>query len=81
MKAEQILITAGCNQAFCLVANALAKPGDEIIQTSPYYFNYRMWLDMTGVKTVLLPHAKNNPAAPDLAAAETLIGPKTRRLC
>ncbi|HVO01564.1 MAG TPA: aminotransferase [Candidatus Cybelea sp.] len=78
--AEQVLITAGCNQAYCLVANALAKPGDEIILTLPYYFNYRMWLDMTGVKAVLLPHAKNNPASPDLAAAEGLIGPKTRAL-
>jgi len=80
VKSEQILITAGCNQAFCLVANALAKAGDEIVMTSPYYFNYRMWLDMNGIKTVMLPHAKDNPAAPDLAATETLIGPKTRAL-
>jgi len=79
-KAEQVLITAGCNQAYCLVVNALAKPGDEIILTSPYYFNYRMWLDMTGIRSVLLPHQKGNPAAPDLAAAEKLIGPKTRAL-
>jgi aspartate/methionine/tyrosine aminotransferase len=79
-KAEQVLITAGCNQAYCLVTNALAKAGDEIVMTSPFYFNYRMWLDMTGVKSVLLPHAKNNPASPDLAAAEKLIGPKTRAL-
>jgi len=78
--ADQVLITAGCNQAYCLVTNALARAGDEIIMTSPFYFNYRMWLDMTGVKTVLLPHAKGNPAAPDLAAAEKLIGPKTRAL-
>jgi aspartate/methionine/tyrosine aminotransferase len=78
--ADQVLITAGCNQAYCLVANALAKPGDEILMTSPCYFNYRMWLDMTGVTSVFLPHAKNNPASPDLAVAEKLIGPKTRAL-
>jgi aspartate/methionine/tyrosine aminotransferase len=77
---EQVLITAGCNQAFCLTVNALAKPGEDIVQTSPYYFNYRMWLDMCGIGTVLLPHAKDNPASPDLAAAEKLIGPKTRAL-
>ncbi|GAB2178215.1 aminotransferase [Dongia sp. agr-C8] len=80
VKPEHVLITAGCNQAFCLTANALAKPGETIIQTSPYYFNYRMWLDMGGIETVLLPHAKNNPAAPDLAAAEQLIGPRTKAL-
>jgi aspartate/methionine/tyrosine aminotransferase len=86
VEAAQILITAGCNQAFCLVANALAQggSGDEIVMTAPYYFNYRMWLDMNGIKTVLLPHAQgkfgDNPAAPDLAAAGKLIGPKTRAL-
>ena len=80
VKPDHVLITAGCNQAYCLVANALAKAGDEIILTSPYYFNYRMWLDMTSIKTVLLPHAKDNPASPDLMAAEKLIGPKTRAL-
>jgi aspartate/methionine/tyrosine aminotransferase len=84
VKAENVLITAGCNQAFCLAANALAKPGEEIILTSPYYFNYHMWLEMTGVKPVLLGHAHGisggNPASPDLAAAEKLIGPKTRAL-
>ena len=79
-RADQVLITAGCNQAYCLVTSALAKAGDEIIMTSPYYFNYRMWLDMTGVRSVLLPHAKDNPASPDLAAAEKLIGPKTKAL-
>ncbi|HYD04468.1 MAG TPA: aminotransferase [Reyranella sp.] len=80
VKPEHILITAGCNQAYCLTANALAKPGEAIIQTSPYYFNYRMWLDMSGIETVLLPHAKHNPASPDLGAAEKLIGPKTKAL-
>jgi aspartate/methionine/tyrosine aminotransferase len=80
VEAENLLITAGCNQAFCLAANALAKPGEEIILTSPYYFNYHMWLEMTGVKPVLLGHAKNNPASPDLAAAKSLITAKTRAL-
>jgi len=80
VKPEHVLITAGCNQAFCLTINAVAKPGEAIIQTSPYYFNNRMWADMSGIETVLLPHAKNNPASPDLAAAEKLIGPKARAL-
>jgi aspartate/methionine/tyrosine aminotransferase len=39
----QMVITAGCNQAFCLVAQSLAEPGDEVIEVLPYYFNYDFW--------------------------------------
>ena len=44
-----VVVTAGCNQAFCLVAAALAGPGDEVIMPLPYYFNHDMWLRMRGV--------------------------------
>ena len=38
---DNILISAGCNQAFCLASMALAKAGDEMILTTPYYFNHQ----------------------------------------
>lgn len=47
--AEQILITAGCNQAFCLVSSAIAEPGDEVLLPVPFYFNHDMWLKLDGV--------------------------------
>ena len=47
---DQVLITAGCNQAFCLVASALAGPGDSIVLVAPYYFNHDMWLRVEGVE-------------------------------
>ena len=50
--AEQIAITAGCNQAFCLVADALARAGDEVVVPLPYYFNHDMWLRARGVTPV-----------------------------
>lgn len=34
--AENVVITAGCNQAFSLAATALADPGDEIVVPLPY---------------------------------------------
>ncbi len=46
----QILITAGCNQAFCLVASALASPGDSVVLATPFYFNHDMWLRVEGVE-------------------------------
>lgn len=48
--ASEVLITAGCNQAFCLVASALASPGDSIVLATPYYFNHDMWLRVEGIE-------------------------------
>ncbi|MGB8362751.1 MAG: aminotransferase [Acidimicrobiia bacterium] len=49
---EDVLITAGSNQAFCLAASALAEPGDEVILTDPFYFNHDMWVRMDGLSPV-----------------------------
>jgi aspartate/methionine/tyrosine aminotransferase len=74
----QIVITAGCNQAFCLVAQALAEPGDEVIEALPYYFNYDMWLRMNGVVPRYLEPGPD--LVPDPEAAEALITPRTRAI-
>lgn len=78
VSAHNVLVTAGCNQAFCLTASALARSGDAIVLPTPWYFNYRMWLDMTGVLAQPVrfrPHARGVPDLADIAAA---IGPRTR---
>ena len=73
-----VVVTAGCNQAFSLVAAALAGPGDEIITPLPYYFNHDMWLRMRGVRPVYLdPDAGLVPRAAD---AEPLVTPRTRAI-
>lgn len=76
--ANQVAITAGCNQAFCLAMMALAGAGDEIILPLPYYFNHRMWLDMLGIASVLLPFRPDRGGVPDPDEAAALIGPRTR---
>ena len=71
-----VQVTAGCNQAFCLVAGVLAQPGDEIVLPLPYYFNHDMWLRLNGITPVYLqPEADLVPRA---AALEELITPRTR---
>ncbi len=47
--AEDIIITAGCNQAFCSVIDTLCKQGDEVILPLPCYFNHQMWLSIRGI--------------------------------
>ena len=74
--ADQVVVTAGCNQAFCLVASALAGPGDEIVLVVPYYFNHDMWLRMNGVVPVYLDAGPGS--VPTAAQAERVITPRTR---
>ncbi len=47
---DQVMITAGCNQAFCLAIGALCQPGDNVILPVPYYFNHDMWLAANGIE-------------------------------
>jgi len=75
---DNVVITAGCNQAFSLVASALADPGDEIVLPLPYYFNHDMWLRLNGISPVYLePDATLVPRAADV---EPLITPHTRAI-
>ncbi|MCC5985808.1 MAG: aminotransferase [Rhodobacteraceae bacterium] len=78
VKAEQVAITAGCNQAFCAAMATLAGPGDAVILPVPWYFNHKMWLDMSGIAAVPLPCGAG--MLPDPAAAAALIGPRTRAI-
>ncbi len=78
VRPEQVVITAGCNQAFCLVASALADPGEEIVLTLPYYFNHDMWLRMNGITPVYLEPGRD--LVPTPAAAEAVLTPRTRAI-
>lgn len=78
--ADRVCITAGCNQAFHLVASALAQAGDRIILPAPYYFNHRMSLDMLGVEAALLPCREGNGLVPDPEEAAALVDARTRAI-
>ena len=75
---SNVAITAGANQAFCLVTLAICDRGDEVIVPVPYYFNHDMWLRINGIRSVPLPcDERMLPAASDAAA---LIGKRTRAI-
>jgi aspartate/methionine/tyrosine aminotransferase len=75
---DQVAITSGCNQAYTAAIATLCTEGDEVIVPVPYYFNHRMWLDMSGVKTV--PLMTGQGMIPDAADAAKLITPRTRAI-
>ena len=78
IRASQVAITSGCNQAFTAAIAALCGEGDEVILPTPFYFNHKMWLDIAGVKAVALPCAGDMIPCPKRAQA--LISPKTRAI-
>ncbi|SOC14562.1 aminotransferase [Rhodobacter maris] len=78
IRADQVAITQGCNQAFCAALATLAGAGDAVLLPTPWYFNHKMWLDMAGVEAVPLPTGESLLPDPDRAAR--LITPATRAI-
>ena len=77
---DQVLIAAGCNQAFCLTLMALTSPGDEVILPLPWYFNHHMWLQMQGVTAVPIAFRPESGGVPSIGEAEAAITAKTRAI-
>jgi aspartate/methionine/tyrosine aminotransferase len=73
----EVCITAGCNQAFCTAVATLCGPGDAIMLPVPWYFNHKMWLDMSGIEAVLIPC--DEAMLPDLEAARAAMTADTNR--
>ena len=78
VRADQVAITSGCNQAFAAAIATLCGEGDEVIIPAPFYFNHVMWLDMSGVNAVYLPCGPG--LIPDVDQAASLITPRTRAI-
>jgi aspartate/methionine/tyrosine aminotransferase len=76
--ADQVAITSGCNQAYAAALMALCGEGDEVILPVPYYFNHRMWNDMSGIRTVPLPTGAG--LIPDAEEAAARITDRTRAI-
>ena len=78
VRPEQVAITAGANQAFCLAVSVLCEQGDSVILPVPHYFNHDMWLGMAGVQAAYL--ACSDGMLPSVEAAAALVGGRTRAI-
>ena len=76
--AADVAITQGCNQAFCTAIACLAAPGDAVMIPVPWYFNHKMWLDMTGITAVPIPCGPG--MLPDLEAARARLTPRVKAI-
>jgi aspartate/methionine/tyrosine aminotransferase len=80
IRAENVAITAGCNQAFFVTMIALAKAGDAVMLPTPWYFNHKMALDMLGLEAVALPCRAENGFVPDADDARKLVNDRVRAI-
>jgi len=78
--ADHVAITSGCNQAFVVAAMALARQGDAMMLTTPWYFNHKMTLDMLGIEAQALPCRADAGMIPDAEEAARLMTARTRAI-
>jgi len=78
--ADNIHITAGCNQAFMCTAIALAGAGDTVALTNPFYFNHDTTLSMLGIGRLLVDCDPTTDFLPDLGSAEAALAAGTKML-
>lgn len=78
--AEQVAITAGCNQAFFVSMLAIAQAGDAVLLPLPWFWNHQQSCTMLGIEPRPLPCLPENGFVPDPAAAEALIDERVRAI-
>jgi aspartate/methionine/tyrosine aminotransferase len=78
IRPEEVAVTAGCNQAFCTAIATVAAPDDAVLLPVPWYFNHKMWLDLSGVETIPLPCGDG--MLPDPAAARARLTPRVKAI-
>jgi aspartate/methionine/tyrosine aminotransferase len=78
IRPEEVAVTAGCNQAFCSAITTIAAPGDAVLLPVPWYFNHKMWLDMSGIEAIPLPCGADMTPDPDAARAR--MGPRVKAI-
>ncbi len=80
VNAEQVAITAGCNQAYCLAIMALAGPGDNVVIPSPWYFSHDMWVKMLRAEVRAINTVTSGTPFPKVEDAAQAIDERTRAI-
>ncbi|MDO5118174.1 MAG: pyridoxal phosphate-dependent aminotransferase [Eggerthellaceae bacterium] len=75
-KPEQIFMTAGAAEAIAITIFALTVPGDEVIVITPFFPEYRVWVEQAGCTLVAVP-ATQPDFQLDIEALSSAINEKT----
>ena len=81
IRRENVLVTCGCNEAYCAAINVIAQPGDEVLLQLPFYFNHDMWLKLSGLNPLYLPYSEGELGVDEAGKrVEAALTPSTRAL-
>jgi aspartate/methionine/tyrosine aminotransferase len=75
---NELVITAGANNAFAGSILTLIEPGENVLMTSPYYFNAAMAVKLAGGKVIEVPAGPS--FQPDPVDVENAIDARTRAI-
>ena len=78
LNAGQVVMTCGAGAALNVVLKTLLNPGAEVIILTPFFVEYKFYIDNHGGLPVTV--ATKDDFQPDLAAIEAAITPKTRAI-
>jgi len=79
LTAQHVIMTCGAGAGLNVVLKTLLNPGEEVIILTPYFVEYKFYVDNHGGNTVEV-WTDHDTFQPDLAAIEAAIGPNTRAL-
>lgn len=74
--ASHVYMTAGAAAALAASISAVTHPGDEVVVVSPYFPEYRTWIEAAGCTVVEVP-ALQPSFQPDIEALEAAINERT----
>jgi len=75
---DEVIVTAGGNQAFMLAAMTLIDPGDEVVLTTPYFVNHEMAIRAIGGVPVEAPLSEADGFSARWSSLEPHITSRTR---
>jgi aspartate aminotransferase len=79
LTAQHVVMTCGAGAGLNVVLKTLLNPGEEVIVLTPYFVEYKFYVDNHGGTTVEV-WTDRDTFLPDVAAIEAAIGPNTRAL-
>ncbi len=80
VRADQVAITAGCNQAFFLAMMTLAQAGDAVLLPTPWFWNHQQTLEMLGIEARPLPCTADANFVPSVQDAAALLDDRVRAI-
>jgi aspartate/methionine/tyrosine aminotransferase len=75
---DEVIVTAGGNQAFMLAALTVLDPGDDVVLAAPYFVNHEMAIRAAGAVPIEAPVSEGSGFRAEWSDIEPHLTPRTR---